>query len=36
MYNYGAPRVGNAEFANYFESLFAGREVRLPPPTPFP
>jgi len=27
MYNYGAPRVGNAEFANYFESLFAGREA---------
>lgn len=27
MYNYGAPRVGNAEFARYFESLFAGREA---------
>ena len=27
MYNYGAPRVGNAEFAAYFESLFAGREA---------
>lgn len=27
MYNFGAPRVGNAEFVNYFNSLFAGREA---------
>jgi hypothetical protein len=27
LYTYGAPRVGNTEFARYFEQLFAGREA---------
>ena len=25
LYTYGAPRVGNSQFAAYFETLFAGR-----------
>ena len=27
LYTYGAPRVGNSEFARFFEELFAGREA---------
>ena len=27
LYTYGAPRVGNGEFAAFFEALFAGREA---------
>jgi len=27
MYSFGAPRVGNAEFARFFEALYAGREA---------
>lgn len=27
LYTYGAPRVGNSQFAAYFETLFAGREA---------
>jgi len=27
MYSFGAPRVGNGEFAQFFESLYAGREA---------
>mmetsp|Transcript_9846 Transcript_9846/g.25307 ORF Transcript_9846/g.25307 Transcript_9846/m.25307 type:complete len:92 (+) Transcript_9846:785-1060(+) len=27
LYTYGAPRVGNSEFAEFFEMLFAGREA---------
>ena len=27
LYTYGAPRVGNSQFAEYFETLFAGREA---------
>ena len=27
LYSYGAPRVGNAAFARFFDTLFAGREA---------
>ena len=27
IYTFGAPRVGNSEFARYFEEVFAGREA---------